>query len=160
MSRLIIVGAHMKIVSIMGLIALGFAMSGCASIVRGQSQTIAITTPPTTGANCQLTSAQGNWSVLSPGTVTVQRSKENVTIRCNKAGWQEGFSSIPSNFEGWTVGNIILGGVIGLGVDAATGAINQYPNAFQVPMTPLPGTPTAAVPTQQPRPVSVIAPTS
>src|SRR5258706_3196851 len=115
-------GAHMKIVMVM--IALGFALSGCASIVRGTSQTIAITSPPTTGANCQLTSAQGNWSVMTPGTVTVQRSKENVTIRCTKAGWQEGFSSIPSNFEGWTVGNIIFGGVIGVGVDAATDPLN------------------------------------
>ena len=65
----------------------------------------------------------------------MQRSKENVEIRCNKSGFQEGYASIPSNFEGWTVGNILLGGVVGLGVDAATGAINQYPNSFQVPMT-------------------------
>ena len=150
----------MKITTILGLVALCFALSGCASIVRGQSQSIAITTPPTTGAMCLLHSTQGNWNVTSPGTVTVQRSKENVEIRCNKPGWQEGYASIPSNFEGWTVGNIILGGVVGLGVDAATGAINQYPNSFAVPMTPMPGTPTAAQPTEQPRPVSAISPTS
>jgi hypothetical protein len=43
----------------------------------------------------------------------------------------------PSNFEGWTVGNLLLGGIIGLGVDAATGAINEYPHAFQIAMTPM-----------------------
>ena len=121
-------------------------LSGCATIVKGQSQTIAITSPPVSGANCVLMSGQGNWTVVTPGTVTVQRSKEDVIVRCTKDGYQEATSVIPSNFEGWTVGNLLLGGVIGLGVDAATGAINEYPNAFQVPMQPLP----AAVVTGRP----------
>ena len=44
---------------------------------------------------------------------------------------------IPSNFEGWTAGNLTFGGVTGLGIDSATGAINEYPYAFKVPMTKL-----------------------
>ena len=150
----------MKIIAVVaGLGALGLTLSGCASIIKGQSQTIAITTPPTTGANCVLKSAQGNWTVTTPGSVTVQRSKENVEIRCNKQGWQEGYSTIPSTFEGWTVGNVLIGGIIGLGVDAATGAINTYPNAYQVPMYPL-ETPTASRPTEQPKTASASRPTS
>jgi membrane-associated protease RseP (regulator of RpoE activity) len=70
-----------------------------------------------------------------------------VTITCIKDGFQDAVASIPSGFEGWTVGNLVIGGVIGLGVDAATGAINDYPNAFQVPMFPLP---TGAVATAAP----------
>ena len=46
----------------------------------------------------------------------------------------------------------LLGGVIGVGVDAATGAMNEYPNSFAVPMqrdanapmTTLPETPPAS----------------
>jgi hypothetical protein len=117
------------------LTGVALALSGCASIVKGTSQSIAITTPPTTGANCILSSGQGNWTVTSPGAVTVEKSKEDIQVRCDKPGWQQGVATIPSNFEGWTLGNILLGGVIGLGVDAATGAINEYPHAFQVPMT-------------------------
>jgi len=113
------------------------ALAGCASIVKGTSQSIAITTPPTTGAACILSSGQGNWTLTSPGAVTVEKSKDDIQVRCDKAGWQEGYGTIPSNFEGWTVGNILLGGVIGLGVDAATGAVNEYPHAFQVPMIQL-----------------------
>ena len=75
----------------------------------------------------------------------VKRSKEDVQIRCVKAGYQDGISLIPSGFQGWTVGNIVFGGIIGLGVDAATGAINDYPNAFQVPMQPTTSMPTPAV---------------
>jgi hypothetical protein len=130
----------------LALVALVALLPGCASVVKGTSQSIAISTPPTTGATCTLSSSQGNWQVTSPGAVTVEKSKDVMQVRCAKPGWQEGFGTIPSNFQGWTVGNIILGGVIGLGIDAATGAINEYPNAFQVPMVP-------AAPTQAPAPV-------
>jgi hypothetical protein len=34
------------------------------------------------------------------------------------------------------VGNIIAGGIIGVGVDAATGAMNEYPKSIEVPMIP------------------------
>ncbi len=36
-------------------------------------------------------------------------------------------------------GNVILGGVVGLGVDAATGAINKYSPEVQVAMVPVAG---------------------
>lgn len=132
----------MKVQTIAAIAALSVAVSGCATIVKGSSQDIAITTPPVTGASCSLSSSQGNWMVTTPGVVHVERSKADVQIRCTKSGYVDGFASIPSNFEGWTVGNLLLGGVVGLGVDAATGAINDYPHAFQVPMypaTPAPG---------------------
>jgi uncharacterized protein YceK len=138
--------AHSRI----ALVAALTLLSGCASVVKGTSQSIAITTPPTDGAVCTLSSSQGNWQLTSPGVVTVEKSKDAMQVRCVKPGWQDGFGLIPSNFQGWTVGNIVLGGIIGLGVDAATGAINEYPNAFQVPMTPLaPPPPPPPIPTRR-----------
>jgi hypothetical protein len=119
------------------LLSVAVAVSGCASIVKGTTESISISTPPTTGAICDLSSSQGTWQVMSPGVASVEKSKEDIQIRCTKAGWQDAASTIPSNFEGWTVGNIVFGGLIGLGVDAATGAINEYPHTFQVAMTPL-----------------------
>jgi hypothetical protein len=119
------------------ILGLGLTVCGCASVIKGSSQSIAISTPPTTGASCTLASAQGNWMVISPGVASVEKSKEDIQIRCVKPGWQDAAATIPSNFEGWTVGNLLLGGIIGLGVDAATGAINEYPHTFQIPMTPM-----------------------
>lgn len=130
-------------------VGLLLALSGCASVIKGTSQSINVVTPPTTGATCTLSSGQGNWQLTSPGSVTVEKSKDDIQVRCTKPGWQDATGIIPSNFEGWTVGNILLGGVIGLGVDAATGAINEYPNAFQVPMTPV-APPAAPPPAVQP----------
>lgn len=130
--------------------AAAIQVTGCASIIKGSTAAINVTSPPVTGANCMLSSSQGNWQVTTPASVTVERSKEDIQVRCTKEGYQDATAIIPSNFEGWTVGNLVFGGIIGVGVDAATGAMNDYPNAFQVPMTPLnqvtltppPGTPT------------------
>jgi hypothetical protein len=129
----------MKSSAIVSVAAIAVALSGCASIIRGTSQSIAITTPPTTGAQCTLSSKEGNWLVTSPGEATVEKSKEDIQVRCTKPGFQDGVASIPSDFDGWTVGNLVAGGVIGFGVDAATGAINEYPHSFQVPMMPIYG---------------------
>jgi hypothetical protein len=35
-------------------------------------------------------------------------------------------------------GNVVFGGLIGLGVDAASGAMNKYPDVVTVAMTPDP----------------------
>ncbi|HEY1613810.1 MAG TPA: hypothetical protein VGF97_08990 [Rhizomicrobium sp.] len=129
----------MKSQSICAASALAIMLSGCATVIQGSSQSIAVTTPPTTGAYCTLTSKEGNWTVLSPGVATVEKSKEDIVAHCSKAGWQDASATIPSDFQGWTIGNVLLGGLIGVGVDAATGAINQYPKAFAVPMQPMVG---------------------
>jgi len=120
------------------------SLCGCASIVSGTKQTLLITTPPTTGANCVLTNSAGMWTVSSPGSVTVKKTRQNIVITCTKDGWQEGFAAIPANYEDSTTGNIIAGGIIGLAVDVSTGAVTKYPNAFEVRMMPLPGIPEAS----------------
>lgn len=137
---------------------IGVLLSGCASVIKGSTQSINISTPPTTGAICNLSSAQGNWQVMSPGAVSVDKSKEDIQIRCAKPGWQEAALTIPSNFEGWTVGNILLGGVVGIGVDAATGAINEYPHTFQVPMMQATGMPAIGTPMALTAPQPIPAP--
>ena len=53
------------------------------------------------------------------------------------------------------MGNILLGGVIGLGVDAATGAINEYPHAFQIPMYPAAPMPAPPPPAAMQPPVAL-----
>jgi hypothetical protein len=125
----------MKSSTLLALALSGVALSGCATVIKGTTQSVAITTPPVTGANCVLTSSEGSWSVVTPGAVTVSKSKHDINVRCSKPGYQDATAAIPSDFQGWTLGNIILGGIIGIGVDAASGAMNEYPNAFQVPMT-------------------------
>ena len=140
----------MKASTLAAIAACGVALSGCATIIKGTSQSIAITTPPTSGAQCTLSSREGNWMVITPGVVTVEKSKEDILAHCTKPGWQDGVATIPSDFEGWTIGNILGFPLVGLGVDAATGAINNYPHAFQIPMIPGNSSVSEAAPSVEP----------
>jgi len=127
----------MKLNIVVAVCATGFALSGCATVIKGTTQSIVITSPPVSGAYCILSSTEGNWPVTTPSAVTVDKSKEDILVKCSKPGYQDASASIPSDFQGWTLGNLVLGGLIGVGVDAASGAMNEYPRAFAVPMTAL-----------------------
>jgi hypothetical protein len=117
---------------------LGFgllALAGCATIVHGTTQLVAINTPGVTGAVCTLTSATvGTVSVTTPGTVTLPKGSVAVAIRCTKECYSDGSGVLPANADGMAAGNVVAGGVIGLGVDAATGALNQYPPQADIVM--------------------------
>ena len=113
--------------------ALSFA--GCASVTSGTDQQISVSTPGANGANCSLTSPDGTYNVRStPGSVTVSKSKHDIAVLCKKSGYENGATTISSNFQALTLGNILIGGVIGIGIDAASGAMNKYPESVSVTM--------------------------
>jgi hypothetical protein len=141
---------------------LGAAMmlGGCSTVVKGTSQQIAVTTPGVQGAMCELSSpAIGTQTVQAPATVTLKKSRHNVAVRCVAQCYAEGIGIIPSHTEVMTAGNVLVGGVIGLGVDAASGAMNTYEPSVAVNMSPIPncgqptkrkkGTPMAVSPIPQ-----------
>jgi hypothetical protein len=76
--------------------------------------------------------------VVTPATITLQKGGSNIAVRCTKDCYLDGVGTIPSVLEGMAAGNVIMGGVVGLGVDAASGAMNNYAPDIQVAMTPDP----------------------
>jgi len=132
--------------SLAALALLGTALSGCASIVKGSSQDIQLSSGDVSGAECKLSNTRGEWSATTPAKVTVKRSKSALQVHCAKDGYQDGTQVANSGFESWTIGNLLIGGLIGIGIDAGTGAINEYPDMVQVPMTPARSTTSSAAP--------------
>jgi hypothetical protein len=63
-------------------------------------------------------------------------------ITCKKDGFKDGLSSLEPKFKGMTLGNILIGGFIGIGVDAASGAIHTYPTNIIIPLQSKSGTAT------------------
>lgn len=119
-------------------------LSGCASIVDGSHQVLSVVTPDVKGATCTMTNSKGTYYINStPGTVTVHRAYGELHVDCTKAGYQDALLTVKSNTKKMAFGNIILGGVIGAGVDMATGSAYDYPEKIVVPMR-LAGTPAAA----------------
>jgi phosphoketolase len=58
---------------------------------------------------------------------------------CRKECFQDGTGIIASHTEAMAAGNIIAGGVIGLGIDAASGAMNRYNAENQIALVPVQG---------------------
>jgi hypothetical protein len=116
---------------------------GCATIVTGTSQPVAINTPGVAGvagAVCTLSSPKiGDLTVVTPATVTLKRADHDVMVACKKECFEEGTAVIPAGVEAMAAGNILVGGVVGAGLDIYSGAINKYASGADVAMVPIKG---------------------
>jgi hypothetical protein len=114
------------------------SLTGCASIVSGTSQVVSVETLHPSGniagATCKLQNDKGVYYVTTPGTVTVHRAYGDMNVKCEKTGFDPGLATVKSSTKGMMAGNIVFGGFIGAGVDAASGAAYDYPALFQVMM--------------------------
>ena len=116
------------------------AISGCATITKGTTQAVALNTPGAVGAQCTLnSSAIGTKVVTTPATITHDKSQESITVLGKKECFQDGGTVIASNTETMAAGNLLVGGVVGLGVDAVSGAMNKYNADNQIAMVPIQG---------------------
>jgi hypothetical protein len=109
-----------------------FCLSSCASMTTGTNQSISINTEPDKGATCELNNDKGTWYIPStPGSVIVHRAYSDLNIVCRK-GEKTGNTIVKSTTKGMAFGNILVGGIIGTGVDMSTGAAYDYPTAISV----------------------------
>lgn len=112
--------------------------TGCASIVNGQNQSVSVEARtdngPVVGASCKLSNNKGTWFVTTPGSTTINRSYEDLAVRCDKENHDPGLASVKSSTKGMAFGNILFGGIIGAGVDMSTGAAYDYPGLITVLM--------------------------
>ena len=113
-------------------------VSGCATVMSGTSQSVFIDTPEVQGAACDLTDAKGHqWHLpTTPGALSVGRGDGPMSIVCHKDGYKAGTVTAQETIAGATLGNIILGGGIGIFVDAMSGAAQRYPDKVVVWMEP------------------------
>jgi len=112
-------------------------LANCATITRGSTETFVIeTTPP--GAEAILST--GLYCV-TPCSLRIRRRGDFV-VTINREGYETVSATITSSIDtaggGALAGNIILGGIIGAGVDAGTGAtLAHQPNPLVVELVPL-----------------------
>src|SRR6266446_4369502 len=119
------------------LVASTAMAGGCATIVKGSTQDISVSTDPA-GAACELKTAGKSLGSVSPtpGTLQVKKGGGDIEVVCKKAGYAEASGIVSSSLQGWTFGNILLGGVIGVVIDAGSGAIREYESEIYVKLTP------------------------
>jgi hypothetical protein len=59
-------------------------------------------------------------------------------VNCVKQCYTTGVGVLASETEIMTAGNVLFGDVIGLGIDAASGAMNKYQPGVEIAMSPIP----------------------
>jgi len=119
------------------LAALIAACSGCATITKGTQQTVTVNTDPA-GAACTLTRDGKPLAVVNPtpGSMPIEKGMGPVAIACKRPGYQDAEGTMTSEFQAMTFGNILFGGLIGVAVDAASGAMHEYPAMVTITMIP------------------------
>lgn len=92
--------------------------TGCALIVNGKRQSVNFTSTPA-GAEVFIDGASRG---KSPVLLDLARSTPH-TVKIQLEGYQPFELTLQRKVSGWVWGNILLGGLIGLIVDASTGAM-------------------------------------
>jgi hypothetical protein len=132
--------------------ALAVFCGGCATVLRGTTEGVGFNSTPS-GAEVHTSNGLG---CVTPCTLTINKNEEFIAT-FEKPGFVP--QQIPVSREvvsggvAATAGNIIAGGVIGLGVDAATGAGYQHvPNPVSVVLVPEGTSPRSASPSADLKP--------
>jgi membrane-associated protease RseP (regulator of RpoE activity) len=155
-------------------IVLGIAcvLSGCASITEGTTQDISVVTNPP-GASCAFERQGMVIARISqtPQTVNVTKRKYDITIKCNKPGFQEAaylnHSGVTAVIAANVATDLLLTAGISSIIDSSTGADNKYDSAVNitliqiiadnVPMTPIPLTTSTMAVAPERQPVQAVA---
>ena len=125
--------AILLVLVLLGPIGLG----GCASVTRGWSEQIQITSEPE-GAEVRTSLSQ---ACTTPCTLNVSR-KDEFSVSYTKPGYhpqtvQVGTRLASAGAVGFA-GNVLVGGIVGMGVDAASGAtLEHHPNPVVAVLQPV-----------------------
>jgi len=121
------------------LIAVTPVLTGCATITRGTTEVLVVETDPP-GATVEISNGH---QCSSPCTVELKR-KHDYHVKIAKAGYEPIETDVKSQIVGagaaGMAGNVLVGGLIGVGVDAYTGATKGLkPNPLSVNLAPVSG---------------------
>jgi hypothetical protein len=123
----------MKKFILLGVAAVS-SLSGCATLVGGEYQTIYVSTThgyeQVTDATCSLMNDKGTWVVHTPARVTVRRAYTDLVINCTKDQYDRGAVTANSS----TKGLLLYNGLIGDVIDISTRAAYDYPSQITVDM--------------------------
>ena len=115
------------------VVSLLMGLTGCASIVDGHTEQILVNTNPS-GAVCSF--VRNNEPLGSvrptPNSILVEKTKYDIIIKCNKPGYSEATYFSKSGEDNWVFGNILIGGLVGWGIDSATGSDNYYETPINI----------------------------
>ncbi len=111
--------------------------TGCASLFGGTHQEIAVSsTPPQASCSLSRNGAVIATVASTPGTAEIRKGTRDISVACEKPGYQTGHQVDEAGVDAWVFGNAVIGGAIGVGIDFATGAVHKYDSEVKVALAP------------------------
>ena len=140
---------------VFGVLAACAMLGGCASVARGTTETISVASTPS-GAEAIISGLDAPTTCLTPCAVVAKRNAD-ISITIQKEGFEPQVVQLTKDIQATGAagfaGNLLLGGVVGMGVDAVTGAATDHkPNPVIVTLQPL--APPAPPPHRKPKPAT------
>src|SRR4051812_10532435 len=127
----------MKIPSV-ALLGCTLVLSSCATITRGVHEKLRVESDPPS-ANVVLSTGEKG---VTPTVFVEKRRRDNFTVTVSKSGYESQTVTVVSKAGGTGVtamaaNAIVFGGLIGMGVDATSGAYHSlYPNPVSITLKP------------------------
>ncbi len=112
-------------------------LGGCATIISGTSEEVMVNTNPA-GAHCTIQRQGATIASIAqtPASANIPKTKYDITVICDKDGYQQASFIDHSGVQSATFGNIVAGGLIGWGIDSASGADNHYDSPVNLTLVP------------------------
>ena len=118
---------------LVALVAACGLLGGCATLTKDDSQPVSFSTDPQ-GATIFI---NGIPRGKTPDTIMIKRSSKRQMVEFKLEGYKSQSMRIEKSVSGMTFGNVLLGGVIGAGVDIATGKATNYNDSLHVLLLPI-----------------------
>jgi hypothetical protein len=109
--------------------------AACASIVSDDDTTTYIATEPE-NARCELQGDGFNRVVNTPASLSLPSDAAPITVVCGAEGFRQTSKDMDTSADGWILGNLIFGGLVGVAIDAARGAGQKFPAELTVVLEP------------------------
>jgi hypothetical protein len=112
-------------------------LSACATVTSGTDHTLLVESDPA-GATCKLQRDGANIGAVipTPGSARISKSRHDITVNCEKADHEPASRTVAAGFQAMTLGNVLVGGVVGLAADVASGAAITYPESVKIVLWP------------------------
>ena len=118
-----------KSLSIVLILSISLSMTSCATILTGTQDSISFASNPE-GAKVF---HKGVEKCTTPCTSKIPRALGKQMVTFEKEGFNKKEVKLTKTFNAVTLLNILLGGAIGVGIDAATGSLTKYsPKTYTV----------------------------
>jgi hypothetical protein len=119
-------------------VAIGTAVSGCATITRGTHEVWTVNSVP---PNASVRTSNGRACDATPCSFTMNH-RDDFDGTVSKPGYRDWHGHVTHQFSSGggaaLAGNVLVGGLVGLTVDAASGATQKLvPNPLSVTLEPV-----------------------